>query len=531
MPSRRTRVFLVAAVAVLAVVAPLGAATTMHGQMDDSTADASSASAPEEPLEDGGTYWIGQTLADDRWNVDAVELQHREDGDWVFVSDLPVTDDRVRVHTTDADPGRYRLVADGTARTVAFRLRAQTLDVSLNASTIKDHGSATTTRASIRSNRAGYDLAVTSPDLNASTLQRALGRGDAVDTDDDGVTDAVVLEDVSSDAEVTADFRCMGGGNRTLAFTPLDASAAANASVTVEAPAIPDVSFTEAVLRPSNDGVVRIPVGVERCADRATVVVGSEDEPVSLVATVDDSDDDGRAVMLWNTSATQTVDAALAAGNGTTLVDATRERPDGDVGNESPGGDYALSLHGGNGTDAPEVDVATALTGANEDSPDVEIDSVDAPTELTTGDEFAVAVTVGNAAGSEVSTTVRLVRDDERVSSESLDVAAGATEVVTFSLTAPDDVGEVRYSVVAGDANATLAVDVLDGSGPDATTTATTVTADSTVTTTATTGTGVGETDGTATGGAADANGMPGFDFVGALVAVIGVALLARRRR
>ncbi|MFC6951837.1 CARDB domain-containing protein [Halorubellus litoreus] len=508
--------------------APTTAATTV----DDSTTTETSTNDPDEALEDGGTYWMGQTLVDERWNVDTAELQQERDGSWVFVSEIPVDDDTVRVHTANADPGRYRLVADGTARTVSFRLRAQTLDASLNASVLRDHGSAaaTTTNVSIRSNRAGYGLAVTSPDLNGSTLRRVLEAGKTVDTDDDGTADAVLIYDVSSNAELTADFRCTGAGNHTLAFTPVDASATANATVTVEAPAIADVYFTEKALRSSNDGVVRIPVGIDRCADRATVVLGSGNEPVSFVATLADPDDDGRAVLRWNTSATQTVDSALAAGNGTTLVDATRRRPDGDTDGAAVNGTYALSLYAGNDTDDVEVDVAAAMTDANADeSPAVDIAAVDAPTALATGDDFGVAVTVENAGESAASTTVRLVRDGENVSTKAVDVAADATEVVTFSLRARNDTGTARYRVVAGDANATFEMDVRYRDTTDATTTPTeTETVDPT---TAATTAGNETASATGTGSSTDATGMPGFGLVAALVAVIGVTLLARTRR
>jgi PGF-CTERM protein len=502
--------------------------------MDDPAATASTTSAmDEEPLEDGGAYWVGQTLVDDGWNVDAAELQYRDDGDWVFVSDVPVQDDRVRIQTDNADPGRYRLVADGTARTVSFRLRAQTLDASLNATVLEDHGSAaaTSTAISIRSNRDRYALAVTSPDLNGSTLNRVLDRGKTVDTDDDGTADAVVIYDVSSNTELAADFRCTGGGNRTLAFTPVDATATTNATVTVEAPAIGDVYFTEKALRPSTDGVVRIPVAVERCADRATVVVGSGNEPVSFVATLADPDDDGRAVLRWNTSATQTVDAALAAGNGTTLVDATRRRPDGDDAPGSVNETYALSVYGGNSTDAPATDVAIVATDANEDDPSaVDITAVDAPTAVASGDAFRVAVSLENPGQEMASTTVRLVRDGENVSVVPVEVAAGSTAVVSFSRFADEDGGTTRYRVVAGDANATFTVDVRRGDGPDATTTARTTVRTTTASAGATGSETLETTDRESMRATDDQNGMPGFGLTVVLVAVAAVALLARTR-
>ncbi|WP_227132136.1 PGF-CTERM sorting domain-containing protein [Halorubellus salinus] len=532
MPSSRARTWLVVALVALTAVASLGTAAATSAPPEGRTSTGAASAAPDATIEDGGVYWVGQTLVDDRWRVDAVELQHREDGEWVFVADVPVEDDHVRVHTAGAEAGRYRLVADGSARTVSFRLRAQTLDVTLDASTVRNTGEqgATTTNVSLRSNRGGYDLAVTSADLDGSTLRRVLGRGESVDTDSDATSDAVVLSGVSSTAELTANFSRVTAGNATLAFTPVDATASANATVTVESVPIVDAWFPRTVNPASDAGVVRVPVELDGRTDRATVVVGSEDEPVSFVATLADSDGDGRAVLAWNATANQTADAALAAGNGTTLVDATRRRPDGDVGDVDVDGEYTLSLYAGNGTAASEVDVAVAVTDANQsDSPAIELGHVDAPDIVDVGDEFQAAVAVENTGGVDVTTTVRVVHDGENVTTESLDVAAGATETVIVPLSA-EAVGTARYRFVAADASTTFAVEVVDGTELGTTTSSTTTPTSAAGTTTTATRTGTGTTDDGTAGASDDANGMPGFGLAVAVVALAAVALLARTR-
>lgn len=532
MPSSRFQPLLAVTAIVLAVAAPVSAATAASASSQDATAKRMTGTdpgpvAPDATIEDGGAYWVGQTLASTDWRVDAVELQVRRGGSWAVVADRPVEAGRVVVETQGLDAGQYRLVSTDSGRAVSFRLRAQTIDAALaDRDLTPDYcGASPNTTVSVRSNRSEYDLAVTSPDLDASTLGRVLPMGEPVDRDGDGTTDAVVVKDVAATTELTGNYSGVHPGNVTLAFAPVDAAANATVTGTINHVGAGPATFQEKVLEASVSGEVRIPMTVVGCLDRATVVVGSKDEPVSFAATVEDGNDDGNATLVWNTSGPQTAAAAFTTGNGTTLVDVTRRRPADDVANRSVQGAYELSLHYGNTTDAPETDLAKVLTAPR---PSVEVESVRSPDLAEVDEEFQIAVALENAGDRTASTTVRVVRDGETVSSIPVEVRPGVTTSVQFSIE-PDDAGTARYGVVAGDANATFAVEIQEiGLG---TTTTPTSTSPVEPTVTTTTATRVDETDGSVTSSAPDATGMPGFGFAVASVALAACALLARTRR
>ena len=178
--------------------------------------------------EDGGDYFIGQLLATGVFaSTDSV---HLETGGGTFITDVPVPSDGVTtIDTGSRTEGAY-VLTDTSGTSLSFDLIEQSLVVEPNRSVVDDN---TTVGFSIRSNRANYHLLVTAAGLDGSSLVDAFDDGRAIDTDDDGTTEGVLI-DGATDHTVTADFADVAAGDYTLTFDVPDTTATNSSIVTVD---------------------------------------------------------------------------------------------------------------------------------------------------------------------------------------------------------------------------------------------------------------------------------------------------------
>jgi acyl-CoA hydrolase len=80
-----------------------------------------------------------------------------------------------------------------------------------------------------------------------------------------------------------------------------------------------------------------------------------------------------------------------------------------------------------------------------EEGPQFEIATVEAPQESKTGDEVSMTVEVTNVGGEEGSETIELVYDGEVVTSGSIRLRSGETDSATFDVTLPEDLGAQNW--------------------------------------------------------------------------------------
>ena len=126
------------------------------------------------------------------------------------------------------------------------------------------------------------------------------------------------------------------------------------------------------------------------------------------------------------------------------------------------------------------------------------------------GETITVSATVTNEGDLEGSTDVALTLDGEEVDSQSVTLAGGASEEVSFDVNTGDlEPGTYIHGVSAGDDDTQGSLTIGQGSTPTETPT---------------------ETE-TQTDTPADSDDGAGFGVVIALLAFMGVALLAARRR
>lgn len=206
-PPRRVLLAVVLTVALLGGVAAVSADTPERAQRDV-------AAERPVPVENGSTYWRGQTLAFSVEAADAYELRTADDGR--FVAQLEPSNGSAYLNTSRLSPGEY-VLSRGSSSPVAYRFAVVRQAMSAVES---DDG------VTVASNRASYSLAVESPDLSADQL-RSLFPG-AVERNG-----TVAFTDLGPNQTLVTDPSAVPDGEYALELRALDTDASASVSLSV----------------------------------------------------------------------------------------------------------------------------------------------------------------------------------------------------------------------------------------------------------------------------------------------------------
>nr|WP_241768058.1 surface glycoprotein [Haloferax sp. ATB1] len=168
-------------------------------------------------------------------------------------------------------------------------------------------GSSTTINLTVRS----LNFAVDIDDLNVTTDDDVSGtvsardssrpvRVELVDSSDDTYATQNVSLDGQGEADFDFDVAETDADDYTVVATDLNTGITLESdTITVEKAGDGRADFSESVITDQRGDVVAIPVTLEN-TDTATVTIGSDDEGYSANVTVEDGNDDGEVVVLWN---------------------------------------------------------------------------------------------------------------------------------------------------------------------------------------------------------------------------------------
>ncbi|UTF54761.1 PKD domain-containing protein [Natronosalvus rutilus] len=95
-----------------------------------------------------------------------------------------------------------------------------------------------------------------------------------------------------------------------------------------------------------------------------------------------------------------------------------------------------------------------------------DLGALDLPTTVEAGESIPVSVLVANTGEEAGTADVTLTLDDEVVGEDTLEVAAGANDTLTFEVTAPETAGEATVTIQTADDETTATVTVTDDEDP-----------------------------------------------------------------
>lgn len=188
-------------------------------------------------------------------------------------------------------------------------------------------------------------------------------------------------------------------------------------------------------------------------------------------------------------------------------------------------------------TDTSDIDLGTdTITVERQSAPGLQVAAVQPdPVVVAEGESFDVEATVTNPSGTPVSDTIELVVDGSVLATTTVDVAPGANETVRFEDVPTDglSVGQYTYVIRAGTDQADGHLDVerhTTHTGTDNPSPTPTEGDAPTATASPSSTDGPLPTDTPGPSRSGDGDGTPGFSLVAGLLALLGVALLSRRR-
>lgn len=246
-------------------------------------------------LEEGNNYWTGQDLNYTNSTIDLtsadIELLNvtGDDDDRTFVTEVGADDqNNLTIDTEDRRTDEYVLVVEGSSDTdeVNFDLRNQDLDITPEESQlVNGNGEDSETEFNVDSNRVGFNMNVTSDNLNGDELKTVFDGG-TVNSDDDDVLN------VSTDELETVNFSTVDSDEYNLEFEVVDADANSTATVTVSEPGDAQANFNQSVYSAAAGDSERITIDLDE-TDTANVTIGNfDDVGYELVFDIEDDDDD-----------------------------------------------------------------------------------------------------------------------------------------------------------------------------------------------------------------------------------------------
>lgn len=246
-------------------------------------------------LEEGNNYWTGQELNYTNSTIDLtsadIELLNitGDDDDRTFVTEVAADDqNNLTIDTEDRRTDEYVLVVEGSSDTdeVNFDLRNQNLDITPEESQlVNGNGEDSETEFNVDSNRVGFNMNVTSDNLNGDELKTVFDGG-TVNSDDDDVLN------VSTDQLETVNFSTVDSDEYNLEFEVVDSDANSTATVTVSEPGDAQANFNQSVYSAAAGDSEKITIDLDE-TDTANVTIGNfDDVGYELVFDIEDDDDD-----------------------------------------------------------------------------------------------------------------------------------------------------------------------------------------------------------------------------------------------
>lgn len=252
-----------------------------------------------------------------------------------------------------------------------------------------------------------------------------------------------------------------GGGTQQIGFA-VDGEKQENTAVTLDPGESKPVSFDYTTVEADTPAVdVAVSSANETVTETVTVstsmsfgvVLSSIPESVSVGAPFS-----GTATVINVGGTTGTQQVTIAVGGAQVTGAQVTLAPGA---NESLGFDYTVT-----GEDAPEFDVA--VSSANETAtgtvtvldPPLFAVSLSAPGPATPGAELSLTATVTNTGDARATQTVSFAVDGVAWGTQTVELAGGAGETVTFGYT-PVETGERNLTVATGDETASASVRVL----------------------------------------------------------------------
>ncbi|WP_435153186.1 BGTF surface domain-containing protein [Haladaptatus sp. DFWS20] len=220
-------------------------------------------------------------------NDSDVTLEKKVDGNWIYQDQYTADENSTIVDTSDLE-GQFQL--DDGSSTASFQVVEQTLDMSTDATEVKNAGSDSKIMFTLEnSNRNNFDVHATS--------EEAFGE-DVGTFSDDG-------------DEATLDFTDVDAGTYNVTLSVSDSDASETFEVTVTDAGDISADFEESSYSVPRGDIVPITVDLDN-TDSATVQVGSNESNFNISADVTDGSgdaDDGKVTFYLNTYKTTDNDA------------------------------------------------------------------------------------------------------------------------------------------------------------------------------------------------------------------------------
>ena len=345
--SNKLRGLFLAALMVLSVFA-MGA--TFSGTV---AADHANDQPHDETVADGTTYWLGQTLLH---NGQADSTYEVRDSDGTLVSQIQSDSaGHVVIDTELTGTGNFELTGPGINTAISFEVVEQSLKAEISPERANNAGTDTTTTVTLRSNRANYQVEVTSENLDQNDLH-SIFSGSSVYAGQS--PDGGILLNGSNKQTVTADFDGIATGDYNLSFDVVDSTASATGSVAARQPEEGDISFAETVMVNERGDKLLMTLEFSGDVNQGFVTLGDSNEVNYEVTATVQPNSDGMVTLVWDTSlsADGTHGGLVKAEKGslvsTNVVDS--------VSDPVQTGEYPVSVQIDDST-GTETDIATAI--------------------------------------------------------------------------------------------------------------------------------------------------------------------------
>lgn len=303
---------------------------------------------------------------------------------------------------------------------------------------------------------------------------------------------------------------------------------------------MPDSPFTLTVSQPGPSNNVPVPGEVQDVVTTSTVTFNDQSTNGEVVEVESAYLEDGGYVVIHAATSSGAPGEVLGASGyipaGTAdnidinlsasidanqeLIAMTHKDTDGDQNYDFPAADGPYMIHDSDNDGAAAVIDSAQITVRQ---PNFAVSGLSAPSSVTVGDTVTVTATISNEGDGTGTQTVEFRLGGETLFTNNVTLTPGGSTTVTFSVpTSGVSAGSYTHGVFVGNNSQTASLTV----NPQTTTTTETTTTEPTETTTEPT-----ETEPPADDTTTDGAGSPGFGVTAAIVALLGAALLALRRR
>ncbi|ADJ16300.1 Chromosome segregation ATPase-like protein [Halalkalicoccus jeotgali B3] len=380
---------------------------------------------------DQGTAFQGSDVTATVAEGDTVELRSGDADENSFVSQFNNDDGTVTIDTSDLEGDYVLRVNDEDIESTEFEVAEQTLDAQWSSDSVVRGDSAD---LELDSNRQGYDIELTSEELDATEIQSLFGDDVTVSTDEDG-NDVAQVEDISSSESLTANFADDADvGNVSITASATDTTAEDNATISVEEQGDADISFDSSTYSEEAGDIVEFTVEMDN-TDNGVVTIEEDGGNYWADLYVEPAEGEDEVTVQFNTyQAGHSDGSAFSTENDDANVDVIDERSL-DAGDDTyrllPG-DFDMGVHltGAQDSDnVPQLGDAGDYEGDNPERVDTDsLDEVGVAT-LVLNDRSTGDATVGTAPADVDLEDVETINNETTVADE---IAKDDKAVVQF---------------------------------------------------------------------------------------------------